>query len=1829
MKKVILKTSMFSLAVAIVLGTTGCSGGGESSDGAANPAVTTLSSGGAVDGYLQSATVFVDTSAEGEHNDTEHSVITNADGDFELLGTISDGTKIYAYGGIDKSTGLAFEGKLSAVYDATRQPVILSPLTTYITALVDSDISFEEATNLVAANLGISAADVSKDPMSVPALFMAAQKVQKTVEVIATAKGSTDFNKAYKEVFGSLAKDVKANPSADFNATRLVLQVQTDGGAIDGGVATSISTFLDTYTQTVDTMTALGVTVGDLDTYGGILNAYTEVVEGALDANDTALITTTQNTLETMDVNTTINEVADGTYTDLLLSALAQVESALDHNISYLGSNSANNNITANLVLTAVNAAPFDTNDLNLTWSSSNSAIDASSGARNASDTVDIAVQLKARVNNSLATNNRKFDLIVKRNEYAPIAVDTNITIDEDASASAITLNYSDTNTNDVLTLTAYTNAAHGAVVLAGNVISYKPNANFSGADTFTYTVRDNTGLSTTGTVNVTVKSINDVPIAGTTTPLTTVLEDAIYTFTAQATDADTDAVLTYSLVNNPVWMDINASTGVVSGFPANKDVGTTVGVEVFVTDAIAPAVFLAIFDVSVINTNDAPIAGIFTPLATIAEDAAYSFMAVATDVDAGAVLTYSLANNPAWMHIDSGSGAVSGTPLNEDVGTAVGVEVLVTDGIIASPLVLATFDVSITNTNDVPTAQDSSIGTLKNTLYAGTLSATDVDAGDTLTYTIANQTNVNGTLTITNPATGAFTYNPTTDYLGEGNFTFTVRDASNAVSNTATITINVVDAIINIVANNDTSTIAEDTNVTIDVLSNDISTFEIDTTPASGTIVSAVSAPAHGSVTITAGGLLYVPEANYNGSDTFTYTAQTLSGNEANATVLVTVTPVNDTLVWNTAATLGAVDEDFAPLSVTLDATDVDGAVTYALVGTTGIVSANVTGASLTISAVANASGNESITVSATQGTQTVNLSIALSVNAVNDAPIAVADSFTALLNTTNADGWDILANDSDVDGSLSIASCETTTANAGALTYTSSEVTSYTPANEFIGTDTFSCTVTDGELNATALVSVLVSGNHAPVAMGGTLTMVVGETITGQVMASDVDVNDTLTYSVVFESSNLANLQGSSLSSSGAYSITASTIGEGKIVVKVTDSANPAMSDEADFYIHIVSAETNDNNPYSYSEGDKIDKAMFDAYVNLQAIPEDTKLYDFWGTQTDENNVTTLESGYMEFISSGFRFFITDDNETDYAYEAGLTDGATSISMGTFYDAQANVADVKLLNIYDAAAISADLNITLPEGAVAYEMAMLMKSERYKFNDVVKDWRTGTVLTYDSLVAFVENNGVVSGNNTNYKRLLIFDNNQNFSSASGNIIEVDMTNVYENQGEPFVVNPNAGTWDIVRHETVDGNNSDIVRVTVSASGYDDMIFVLDSFGIEGNATNVVWRGDYQATDTGSINTYFNDIAARAIENMFNSVPTLSIDLNNLAGITIYDVYDVTVDDSETSTCRKHIVKGEFGEANTLLVTRITVEPNEITSLTYTVDANSMLTYEDGVLSGTTTYQDATDEPYFMTGNWVSGDTNETDSTNKYFTTLTAAQNYAQCNIGSATPNDSPVVGAWLLDGYMDIVLVVVDNAHYFMMQKDVGEGGIAGGIEVGTYTLENNTTLFGFTPDINTNAGDTAQGITLTYNSTSDTISVPEFTNPMTRAAEADLPWTGAWFGEDGGITRALLLSGDGKYMVADIDFANKTIHDISLTSNNELVNAFEIGTYNASTEINTLTVNLTANASYDFNGNAGFNPSQTLSFDITNYPIVKQSNGVDFKKILPNGPFSVNNE
>jgi len=180
-----------------------------------------------------------------------------------------------------------------------------------------------------------------------------------------------------------------------------------------------------------------------------------------------------------------------------------------------------------------------------------------------------------------------------------------------------------------------------------------------------------------------------------------------------------------------------------------------------------------------------------------------------------------------------------------------------------------------------------------------------------------------NGTAVI-NPD-GSVTYTPDLDFNGSDSFTYTVCDSDNACA-TATVTVLVEMVSDPPVAVDDSVTTAEDTSVTFNVLVND-SDADGNLNPGS---VSVLSSPSNGTLTNNGNGsFTYTPDANFNGSDSFSYQVCDSENVCDTADVLITVTAANDAPVCSTVTPnvfeLWPPNHQFVPVTVS-GVTDIEG---------------------------------------------------------------------------------------------------------------------------------------------------------------------------------------------------------------------------------------------------------------------------------------------------------------------------------------------------------------------------------------------------------------------------------------------------------------------------------------------------------------------------------------------------------------------------------------------------------------------------------------------------------------------------------------------------------------------------------------------------------------------------------------------------------------------------------------------------------------------------------------------------------------------------------------
>ncbi len=229
---------------------------------------------------------------------------------------------------------------------------------------------------------------------------------------------------------------------------------------------------------------------------------------------------------------------------------------------------------------------------------------------------------------------------------------------------------------------------------------------------------------------------------------------------------------------------------------------------------------------------------------------------------------------------------------------------------------------------------------------------------------------------------------------------------------------------------------------------------------------------------------LVYTPNVNYNGSDSFAYVLGDGNGGTVTKTVDLTVNSVNDT---PTATLTSAIlDEDgFVVLDVLAIASDVDGdtlTIDSFTQGTHGMIVKNAEN-KLVYTPNSNYNGTDTFTYKLSDGNGgTVTKTVDLTINSVNDTPTATLTS--AILEEDSSVILDILLNSSDVDGDTLVIDSFTQGAN-GAVTVNENNELIYTPNTHFSGSDSFTYTLSDGNDIVTQAINLTV--NPLPVNFSG----------------------------------------------------------------------------------------------------------------------------------------------------------------------------------------------------------------------------------------------------------------------------------------------------------------------------------------------------------------------------------------------------------------------------------------------------------------------------------------------------------------------------------------------------------------------------------------------------------------------------------------------------------------------------------------------------------------------------------------------------------------------
>jgi VCBS repeat-containing protein len=296
-----------------------------------------------------------------------------------------------------------------------------------------------------------------------------------------------------------------------------------------------------------------------------------------------------------------------------------------------------------------------------------------------------------------------------------------------------------------------------------------------------------------------------------------------------------------------------------------------------------------------------------------------------------------------------------------------------------------------------------------------------------------------------------------------------------------------------------------------VGVLANDT---DVDQDPMTALLVSGTS---HGSLALNPDGTFaYTPDANFNGTDSFTYKANDGKADSADAVVSITVRPVNDAPVAQADAYEMTVNGTLAPTtSLLAAAADVDGDRLTALLAsgpTHGTVDLNADG-TFVYTPEADFTGTDTFAYKANDGQADSEIAtITITVNPANDPPVAQDDGYSIDHDGVLVESLGILANDTDPNGDLLTALLVAGPAN-GTLTLNPDGTFTYTPNAGWFGTDVFTYMANDGQAdsNVAQVMIQVVPANQAPVAYDDVYTVKQNMTLSvsakAGILANDTD--------------------------------------------------------------------------------------------------------------------------------------------------------------------------------------------------------------------------------------------------------------------------------------------------------------------------------------------------------------------------------------------------------------------------------------------------------------------------------------------------------------------------------------------------------------------------------------------------------------------------------------------------------------------------------------------------------------------------------------------------
>lgn len=361
--------------------------------------------------------------------------------------------------------------------------------------------------------------------------------------------------------------------------------------------------------------------------------------------------------------------------------------------------------------------------------------------------------------------------------------------------------------------------------------------------------------------------------------------------------------------------------------------------------------------------------------------------------------------------------------------------------------------------------------------------------------------------------------YTPAPDFFGTEVFTYTITDGAPFGFATAVVTMTVTGVNDDPLAVDDIETTVEDTPITLNVTANDFDHVAAPAVDDGGQIlqIANVGGTSNGGTLSLTGSpptqVVYTPAQDFVGTDVFTYTLSDSNGGFDTGTVTVTMSAINDTpLAVNDTYTLShpLFQEPLLPL---VNDSDVEGdtlaIITIGTPSNGGIVVADAANPTSQINYTPQPTflGTETITYTISDGNTTSTATIAINILAPNTAPTAMDDTPTVAEDSTTAIA--VLGNDADPENDTLSISAVGVPDSRGAAAINGMDI-DYTPAPDFVGTEIFTYTISDGNGGSdSATVTVTVDNvNDDPTAASDTYTVTENSALTALAVTANDDI-------------------------------------------------------------------------------------------------------------------------------------------------------------------------------------------------------------------------------------------------------------------------------------------------------------------------------------------------------------------------------------------------------------------------------------------------------------------------------------------------------------------------------------------------------------------------------------------------------------------------------------------------------------------------------------------------------------------------------------------------